>query len=767
MFNRLVILFALIALVLLPLLELSQLVTSALTLIMINSVLLSLAGGWSTPEKKITFAEIAATKNDARNNLAKAFHYDDALLTEFFPSILCIKDAKGRWLQAKDVYLRCFNIQNIDYQGKTNYQLAQYPGTNIADLNASAVMDNRALNSLQLEQETRTMPLLEGSEATYTIQRILLKDNAKQSARLIITGQTLETSEIENDDHELMSAVFQGCHLSYVLLNKKLNIVRINTAFTLLTGYLRGQTAGMPISGIVQENEDWSVLIEDYFTKQSDNAIWKKEFVCKRKNGDSFNARLEMLKLHLQQNKVSYFALLHDVSKQKRDEKRILQIAHYDDLTGLANRVMFFERLAQFLSASKRHRLNAVIFFIDLDRFKTVNDSLGHDAGDELLKETAKRLQSLVRIEDVVARLSGDEFAVLLLNEKSHEQAIYSSSMVAEKIIQALSNMYFIKRREVFISASIGISIFPEDGKAAEVLLKNADTAMYEAKRLGRNNYQFYKKAFTAASQDRLMMENDLRKALERKELCLYFQPQYGALNRKIWGAEVLLRWQKNVNGKSVMIPPNNFIPIAEDSGLIIDMGKWILEQACIQLKAWKDKNYPLPQLSINISPRQFLDPDFIQVLEDALVKAQLAPEFIELEITESMLIGDTKRIELLLNRLKKMGFKIALDDFGTGYSSLSYLKNFPIDILKIDQSFIREMTPGSKDARLAGSIIDMGHSLGQKVVAEGVENQLQLEYLSQCHCDIIQGYYFSPALPEMKMRDLLQMEFANTKYQK
>ncbi|NOQ63357.1 MAG: EAL domain-containing protein, partial [Methyloprofundus sp.] len=451
-----------------------------------------------------------------------------------------------------------------------------------------------------------------------------------------------------------------------------------------------------------------------------------------------------------------FFVTLIDISQYKLNEKRILQIAHYDDLTGLPNRVMFLERMEQVISYAERHDLHVVIFFIDLDKFKSVNDSLGHDAGDEVLKETAKRLKSSTRKEDIVARFSGDEFAVLLLHEKSHEQAMFSSSLIADKIIKTLSDVHVINRTEVFIGASIGIAIYPEDGKSSTMLLKNADIAMYEAKNKGRNNYKHYKSAFADANQDKLTLENNLRKALAKNELQLFYQPQYRAHNRKLWGAEVLIRWFYNSNGVNKMIPPDHFIPIAEETGLIIEIGAWILKTACLQLKSWMDDGLPLKQVSVNVSARQFMDEGFMQSVEDALSDAQLPARNLELEITESMLIGDINKIELQLKRLKKMGIKIALDDFGTGYSSLSYLKRFPIDVLKIDQSFIRDMTSDSKDARIACAIIDMGHSLGQKVVAEGVEDETQLIFLNKRKCDIIQGYFFSRPLPVNEMTVLL-----------
>jgi diguanylate cyclase (GGDEF)-like protein/PAS domain S-box-containing protein len=684
---------------------------------------------------------------------------DEILLIEQFPNFLCLKDKEGRWLRASRSYLDSFNIQGVNYIGKTDLELAKYPDSNAKALTASATQDKSTWHLKQQMKETRTVSNWDDTNKILEVTRTPIFDIYQDKLNLIITGCFINQDDPQKAKSELLYSAFNLCHLSFVFLDADFNICETNAAFSLLTGYSVAEMEGQHLSCILDgtDHNQFDPTHADFF-KTKGKQLWSGELECRPKDKSVFPIQLDITTIN-KDNKTSYFVSLVDITRQKQAEKRIMQIAHYDDLTGLVNRVVFFDRLTQYLSASKRHKLHAVIFFIDLDRFKAVNDSLGHDAGDELLKEVAKRLQGIVRKEDVVARLSGDEFALLLLNEKTHEKAIYSASMIAEKIIQKLSEVFYIQRREVFIGSSLGISIYPEDGSAAEILLKHADLAMYVAKNQGRNNYKFYNKDFTLATQDRIAMELDLRKALGKNELMLYYQPQYNARSREICGAEVLVRWIQRSTGQEKMIPPDYFIPIAEDTGLIVKIGKWILETACVQLKTWMNDGYPLRQLSVNISARQFLDPNFMQIVEHALKHAELAPEHLELEITESMLIGDTKRIELQLQRLKKMGIKIALDDFGTGYSSLSYLKNFPIDVLKIDQSFIREMTIESKDARIACAIIDMGHSLGQKIVAEGVETEEQLMFLTHRDCDIIQGYYFSQPLPGFKMVTLLRAE--------
>lgn len=686
--------------------------------------------------------------------------FGDQLLINLFPDLLCLKDHEGRWLKASARYLESFNLKNALYTGKTDIELTKHSGSDADALQMSAIQDKSAWHLGHPVKENRKISRPGKPDEILVVTRTPLFDSEQRKYRLVITGGTVDDFERNKSRLELVSKAFQVSHLSIALLDESFNLKEINLAFSKLTGYQQADLFNKPLASIIVIDEktpfnpSHSVIFSD-----SSPTYWSGEVLCLAHAGGRFPARIDISSVISDSGNTVYFATLTDNTKQKMAEKRILQIAHYDSLTGLSNRVMFFERLGQFLSTSQRYHLHAVIFFIDLDRFKSVNDNLGHDAGDDLLKETAKRLKDITRKGDIVARLSGDEFALLLLNEKSHEQAIYSASLIANKIIEKLSETFYIQRREVFIGSSIGISIYPEDGTSPEVLIKNADIAMYEAKNKGRNNYQFFKKDFTVATQDRMVLELNLRKAIAKNELQLYYQPQYETESRKLIGAEVLIRWFHGGFEQKKMIPPNYFIPIAEETGLILDIGKWIIRTACAQIKSWLVEGFPLRQVAVNISARQFSDPNFMQIVEDALRDARLHPRHLELEITESMLIGDTKRIELQLHRLKKMGIGIALDDFGTGYSSLSYLKNFPIDILKIDQSFVRDMTVDSKDARIACAIIDMGHSLGQKIVAEGVENQEQLSYLMERGCDYIQGYFFSPPVPANKMTDILRNE--------
>lgn len=682
----------------------------------------------------------------------------DESLLEHMLNFLCLKDAEGHWLRASPTYLEIFNLQGVDYRGKTDFELAQYPQSDAEALKLNAINDKSVWYLKKQEKETRKIGYANKKDQILEMTRTPVFDAEKNPSELIITGHFVSAGDDQSTLPERgggMMDVSDVCHFSLLFLDADFKIVNINSAFSKATGYVFDEIESKPLAYLF---EDGFNLAHNKLFKSEDDSFWSGELICRHKEGYFFPIRLDITALKKDQQQARYFASLVDITRQKQTEKRILQIAHYDDLTGLVNRVMFFGRLNRFLAGAKLKK-NGVVFLVDLDRFKAVNDSLGHDAGDELLKEVAGRLLSVVRKQDVVSRLSGDEFALLLLNEPSHEEAVYTASMIAEKILQKIAEPFYIQRSEVFIGASIGISVYPEDGLLAEDLMKHADVSMYEAKRLGRNNYQFYKQDYRAASQDRLDLEMKLRKALERNELQLYYQPQYHAIDRKLSGAEVLIRWRNGPIGQTKMISPDQFIPIAEDTGLIVEIGQWILKTACEQMKRWLEADFPLQRISVNISARQFTDNNFLKNVEDALTTTGLDPKHLELEITESMLIGDIKKIELQLHRLKKMGLTIVLDDFGTGYSSLSYLKNFPIDVLKIDQSFIKGTALYSKNARIACAIINMGHSLGQKIVAEGVETEHQLMFLTHRGCDIIQGYFFSKPLPVSEMTALLGLE--------
>jgi diguanylate cyclase (GGDEF)-like protein/PAS domain S-box-containing protein len=436
-----------------------------------------------------------------------------------------------------------------------------------------------------------------------------------------------------------------------------------------------------------------------------------------------------------------YRGIARDVTQTRRAEERIRRLAHFDELTGLPNRTMFMHTLQRAFSLAQRRSKQFALFFIDLDRFKNINDSLGHEAGDRLLQDVARRLRHHLRESDTVARLGGDEFVVLVEDCADAREL----NAIAQNILNALGRPYTLSGREYHVTGSIGISSYPADGLDPASLLKNADIAMYLAKDRGKNNFQFYSAQQNAHSFERLALESALRHALERREFALHYQPKIDIASNRIVGVEALLRWNHPDLG---VVTPNQFIPLAEETGLIVPIGRWVLRTACAQSAAWRSDGLPGIRIAVNLSARQFSDDGLIADIADALAEAALPPEGLELEITESMVMHNPERAVGTLSRLRELGIAVSIDDFGTGYSSLGYLKRFPIDNVKIDRSFIKDLPHDTDDAAITRAVIAMAKSLRIRVVAEGVETREQLEFLRAHECDECQGYFVSRPLP-------------------
>jgi len=432
-----------------------------------------------------------------------------------------------------------------------------------------------------------------------------------------------------------------------------------------------------------------------------------------------------------------------DITEVRAMADHALHLSQHDHLTGLANRLLFSDRLSQAIVYAKRYGTQLAILFLDLDNFKHVNDSLGHAIGDELLKSVARRLVAQVRQSDTVSRQGGDEFVILLLDDGDAENA----AITAEKIIHSLVRSHCIEEHDLHITTSIGVSLFPSDGDDADTLIKSADTAMYHAKQKGRNNYQFFDSKMNIRAVERQSMEADLRRAIEREEFVLHYQKKVDLRSGEITGAEALVRWNHPSLG---MLLPERFIAIAEDCGLIIPIGQLVLRKACRQAREWVGQGIPLITIAVNISALEFRHHKFFDCVCAALAEAHLEPRFLQLEITESVLMRDVEGSVAILQALREIGVQIAMDDFGTGYSSLSYLNQFPIDVLKIDQSFVRDIFANASNGVIVDAVITIGAGLRQTVIAEGIETQEQLSFLSAHHCDEGQGYLFGyPELPQ------------------
>jgi diguanylate cyclase (GGDEF)-like protein/PAS domain S-box-containing protein len=438
-----------------------------------------------------------------------------------------------------------------------------------------------------------------------------------------------------------------------------------------------------------------------------------------------------------------------DISERRQAEELLLHMAHYDSLTGLPNRTLFFQTLADAIGLARDKNWRVVVLFIALDRFKNVNDSLGPLQGDELLRQFSNRLVQCVRLRDTVGRMGGDEFALILTMTRDQQDAVHTANEVRE----ALRLPFDLDGHPAVLSASIGIAMYPDDATDPETLIKYADTAMERAKQAGRDGYRFFTAGMNVQVLARLDMEQALRRALDNNELLLHYQPKVNLNTGAIAGAEALLRWQRPGFG---MVFPADFVPVLEDTGLIVRVGAWIIDSACRQISAWSRGGIGPVRVAVNVASRQFVEGDLEQVVRDALARHQVAPELLELELTETALMSNAERTITVLGNLKAQGIKVAIDDFGTGYSSLAYLQRFPIDKLKIDIAFVRDITTNPNDAAIAQAIISMAHSLKLRVIAEGVETRAQLEYLRRSRCDEIQGYFFSRPVPAAEMAAMI-----------
>jgi diguanylate cyclase (GGDEF)-like protein len=440
---------------------------------------------------------------------------------------------------------------------------------------------------------------------------------------------------------------------------------------------------------------------------------------------------------------------IHDISEQQRNENRIRRLAHYDPLTSLPNRTLFHDRLEHAMSVCERSGEPVALHFIDLDRFKSVNDTLGHDVGDQLLQSVADRIVELTRKSDTVARLGGDEFAIVQTAIKSSANA----AVLARKVIDGLQQPFSLQGHTLHTGASIGIALYPNDAEDLTTLLKQADLAMYEAKHERRGSFRFFSADMHAESQRKLALELELRHAIANDELFLQFQPVFDSHSGQVVALEALVRWRHPVRG---MLKPEEFIPIAEDTGIIVALGEWVLRETCVQIGKWDASGYARKKVAINLSPTQFIDRGLVDLVDDVTGSHGISPARLEFEITESVLMSEPQRAQDALARLRKRGIDIAIDDFGTGYSSLAYLRDFPVSKLKLDATFLKDLQSDRRSASIVGTIIELGHSLGHAVVAEGVETQSQLDFLQHRQCDQVQGFHLAHPLDAPDMAGLL-----------
>ncbi|MBS3936402.1 MAG: EAL domain-containing protein [Sulfuritalea sp.] len=555
------------------------------------------------------------------------------------------------------------------------------------------------------------------------------------------TVQDVTENKRVRDTSLLFARVFKNSGEAALITDRHNRIVAINDAFTRVTGYtldeVRGQNPSLLGSGRTPPEtyrQMWAALAAAGY--------WQGELWDRRKSGEVFPKWAAISAIRDRSGKVShYVGTFNDISDRKAVEERIRYLALHDALTGLANRHCFESRLEQALLSAEREKSSLAVLFIDLDRFKTINDTLGHPVGDQLLQEAARRLQACVRASDIVARLGGDEFVVVL----SQVAAPADAAAVADKILQSLASPYAIEGQRLHVTASVGIGVYPDDGGDAVALMKNADTALYHAKDTGRNQFQFFKAAMNEAVAELLLLERELRGALRQGEFELHYQPKVMAGSGRVCGVEALLRWRHPELG---LVPPLKFVPLAEEVGLIEAIGAWVLEEACRQLAAWRAAGIDGLHMAVNLSARQLRSAELVTTVRDLIARHGLGEGDLELEITESVAMAEPEIAIGRLQALRALGVRLAIDDFGTGYSSLAYLKRLPIQTLKLDRAFVRDIEFDPNDAAISTATLALAHNLGLQVVAEGVENAAQRDFLIHHGCDMLQGYLYGRPAP-------------------
>ncbi|MEW8010550.1 MAG: EAL domain-containing protein [Candidatus Thiodiazotropha sp.] len=648
-----------------------------------------------------------------------------------------------------------FDMDYTRVQGETAYleALEKSPDLILCDWHLPQFSGQRALSLLR--QQNLDIPFIIvsggiGEEAAVDALRqgandYVLKDRPARLGeavrRVLVDKQLRMAHRTAEEKLRLADRAFQNTAEGITVTDASGNIVSINPAFEAITGYSHEEVLGQNPRVLKSGHHPDSFYKEMWDTLLS-TGHWRGEIWNRRKNGDAYPEWLTISAVKDGNDETThYVGVFTDISQIKEAQDQINFLAHHDALTRLPNRALFRERFDHALMHARRENASIALLFLDLDRFKTVNDTLGHPVGDQVLLEVSKRMNQIVRASDTLARLGGDEF-VLLLEEQTDAQ---HAAVVARKLLDLFSRPMIIGEHELVVTASIGITLYPNDGEDSDKLIRHADRAMYDAKQQGRNTYRFFTQALTEGALERLMMENHLRHAVTRNELILHYQPIVNLETRQLQGIEALVRWQHPEHG---LIAPGLFIELAEEIGIIGEIGQWVLRAACTQLARWDRDGFKVPRISVNLSVQQIDREGLVTMVSEELDSSGLSPERLELEVTESMLIRNPELSRTVLSELRTIGVKFAIDDFGTGYSSLAYLKLLPLDHLKIDQSFVRDIGKDANDEAIVRAIIAMSKSLGLESVAEGVEEAHQARFLQQAGSDLAQGYLYSRPLP-------------------
>ena len=581
---------------------------------------------------------------------------------------------------------------------------------------------------------------LRGFRDLCTIQDMVYQQQRTEERLKIATNVFEGAITAAEEQLNLTKQVFENAIEGVIICSADSTILSVNPAFSAITGYTADEAIGKKPSLLHSDRQD-ERFYQEMWQEIKQNGTWTGEIWNRRKDGEAYPQYQTITAVRNREGLVShYIGLFHDLTPLQAMDQALQQAGQHDALTGLPSRELYIDRLGQAIGHAHRKNSKLLLLVFDVDRFQDINNQLGHTCGDQLLQEITTRARQFIREGDTLARLGGDAFAFILREIRQPEDAM----VVVGKLTKALAQPFTIADTQLYVTASIGITLYPDDGEQASVLMKNAEIALSRAKNCGRDNCQFYTPAMGMQVDRRLLLENNLRQALDQQQFILHYQPKLNLHTCRVESMEALVRWNHPESG---MISPGEFIPVAEESGLIIPMGEWILGEACRQNKAWLDAGYGPLRVAVNISARQFRQPNLYEMITKTLEETGLPPDALELEVTESMMVDDVENAIQMLTKLGSLGLSIAMDDFGTGYSSLHSLQRFPLQTLKIDRSFVSDLPHHADDAAIIAAIITMGKSLGLQVVAEGVENQAQLDFLNEIKCDTIQGFFYSRPL--------------------
>ncbi len=688
----------------------------------------------------------ALLEEEARKRYESENHLQT--LIETIPDLVWLKDPDGVYLTCNPKFERFFNAKKADIVGKTDYDFFEPELAEFFRGHDKAAID---AGKPRINEESITYADDGHEELLETIKTPMRDRDGKLVGVLGIARDITERKRIENRLRTLSQAIEQS-PVSVIITDPDANIQYVNYAFEQLTGYSSAEAVGQN-PRILKSGNTPIEHYRDLWQTITSGKTWQGELQNRKKNGELFWEHANIAPVLDESGAIlHYLAVKEDITLRKQHEEHILHQAHFDTLTDLPNRFLSLDRLSQLLNEAQRNRERVAVLFLDLDDFKKINDTLGHDTGDKLLIEAASRLCSVVRSGDTVGRLGGDEFIILLGGLEDAADA----SPVVENLLNRFRDPFSIDGRELVLTASVGVAVYPDDGNNPSELLRNADSAMYHSKEQGRNTYSYFTDAMNQEVSRRLLLEEQLHGALDRGEFRLCYQPQVDVSTQRIIGVEALLRWHNPALGE---VAPTEFIPITEQTGLIIPVGQFVLNEAMTMAAKWQQIYGETFTIAVNLSPSQFRDPNLVPYIEITMQQSGLADNTLELEITEGVLMSGHAYIDDALATLNNLGVGIAMDDFGTGYSSLSYLRSYPFDTLKIDRSFVNDITVDKADLELVNAAIAMAHGLGLKVVAEGVETEEQLTHLATHGCEFAQGYLFSRPVPAEEITAILESE--------